>query len=299
MQPTATPTNGHTTQSRPWHVAWRIVRPLAILYLVVVLVVMFLETWLVYPIPPLARGDWHPAGLNFEDVHFASEDGTKLHGWFVERPGATRAILYCHGNGENVGMNAEVVSQLSDALDASIFIFDYRGYGHSEGSPTEAGCIADGLAAERWLAERIGREPSDVVVMGRSLGGSIATAVAAKQGAQALVLINAFSRITDVAAKHYPWLPVRLVMSNRYDSVARIRDYRGPVFQSHGSEDWIVPIRFGRELFAAAPTTQKRFVELSDYGHNDLEPKSYFRELRAFLDSVDRGGFAAEADIQR
>ena len=180
-------------------------------------------------------------------------------------------------------MNADVVSQLSEALDASIFIFDYRGYGHSEGSPTEAGCIADGLAAQRWLAQRIGKQPSDVVVMGRSIGGSIATAVAAKQGAKALVLINAFSRMTDVAAQHYPWLPVRLVMKNRYDSVARIRDYRGPVFQSHGTDDWIVPIRFGRELFEAAPTTQKRFVELSDYGHNDPEPDRYFRELRSFL----------------
>ena len=97
-------------------------------------------------------------------------------------PNAKRAILYCHGNGENVGMNADVVAQLSDALDASVFIFDYRGYGHSEGTPNEAGCIADGLAAQRWLAERIGKQPSDIVVMGRSIGGAIATAVAAEAG---------------------------------------------------------------------------------------------------------------------
>ena len=156
-----------TRKSRRW---WRAAAGLFALYCIVVLAMTFFENWLVYPIPPLDRGDWHPAGLEFEDVQFDSADGTKLHGWFIDRPEAKRAIVYCHGNGENVGMNADVVAQLSAALDASVFIFDYRGYGHSEGQPSEAGCIADGLAAQRWLAERIGKSPSDVVVMGRSLG---------------------------------------------------------------------------------------------------------------------------------
>lgn len=276
------------------HASWRFVRTLLIIYLLVVLLVMFLETWLVYPIPPLARGDWQPVGLDFEDVQFTSADGTKLHGWYVERPNAPRAILYCHGNGENVGMNVDVLTQLSRSLDASIFIFDYRGYGHSAGTPNETGCIADGLAAQRWLAERIGKQPSDIVVMGRSIGGSIATAVAAKQGAKTLVLVNAFARMTDVAAQHYPWLPVRLVMKNRYDSIQRIENYSGPVFQSHGTDDWIVPIRFGRALFEAVPTTHKRFLELPHYGHNDLEPNSYFVELRNFLDETDRDAAASD-----
>lgn len=257
-------------------------------YLLVVLAVMFLETWLVYPIPPIDRGDWHPAGLDFEDVWFTSEDGTRLHGWFVERPHAKRAVLYCHGNGEDVSMNADVAAQLSEALDASVFIFDYRGYGHSEGTPSEAGCIADGLAAQRWLAGRAGKQPSKLVVMGRSLGGAVGVAIAVKQGAQALVLVNAFSRMTDVAAHHYPWLPVRLMMKNRYDSVARIRNYPGPVFQCHGTADWIVPIQLGRELFDAAPTKNKRFLEFAGRGHNDPEPATLYRELACFLDDASR-----------
>lgn len=275
-------------QFRPWRLARRIVRTLLIVYLLTLLAMTLLETWLVYPIPPLARGDWHPTGLNYEDVYFTSADGTKLHGWFVERPHAKRAILYCHGNGEDVGMNADLVAQLAETLDATVFIFDYRGYGHSEGTPSEAGCIADGLAAQRWLAQRIGMQPSDVVVMGRSIGGAIATATAAEQGAHALVLVNAFARLTDIAAYHYPWLPVRLAMRNRYDSVARIRNYAGPVFQSHGAADAIAPIRFGRELYAAAPTTHKRFLEFADRGHNDPEPSSYYRELAEFLDDVGK-----------
>ena len=278
--------------ARGW---WRGVRWLLAFYLVLLLAMTFLETWLVYPIPPVDAGDWHPAGLEFEDVWLTSQDGTKLHGWFVARPQAKRAIVYCHGNGEDVSMNADFVAQLSDALDASVLIFDYRGYGHSEGTPTEAGCIADGLAAQQWLAERIGRRPSDVVVMGRSIGGAIATAIAAEQGARALVLVNAFSRMTDVAAHHYRWLPVRLAMKNRYDSVARIRNFTGPVFQCHGAADWIVPIELGRELFAAAPTSQKRFVEFAGRGHNDPEPMSFYGELADFLDDVDEETKAAAA----
>lgn len=274
-------------KSSPLRTLGRFARVVAILYLMVLLGMMFLENMLVYPVPPLARGDWQPAGLTFEDVHFASADGTKLHGWFVERPEAKRAILYCHGNGENVGMNADVVAELSEQLDASVFIFDYRGYGHSEGKPNEAGCVDDALAAQRWLAERVGKSPADIVVMGRSIGGAIATAVASRQGAQALVLVNAFSRLTDVASHHYRWLPVRLLMRNRFDAVDQIRAYAGPVFQSHGKADWIVPIGLGRQLFAAAPTTQKRFVEFPDLGHNDAEPPSYYRNLADFLDLLD------------
>lgn len=274
-------------KSSPLRTAGRVARVLAVFYLVVLLGMTFLENMLVFPVPPLAWGDWQPAGLQFEDIHFTSADGTKLHGWYVERPNAKRAVLYCHGNGENVGMNADVVAELSERLDASVFIFDYRGYGHSEGKPTEAGCVADALAAQRWLAERVGKSPADIVVMGRSIGGAVATAVAATQGAQALVLVNSFSRLTDVASHHYRWLPVRTLMKNRFDAVEQISGYRGPIFQSHGTADWIVPIEFGRQLFAAAPTEPKRFVEYAGLGHNDPEPASYYLDLAQFLDDLD------------
>ncbi len=298
MYPTQTPPKPGLDRSSWLQSTWWFARTVLVCYLIVLLAMTFLETWLVYPIPPVERGDWRPAGLDFEDVRFASADGTMLHGWFVERPNAKRAVLYCHGNGENVGMNAEIVARLSQALDASVFIFDYRGYGHSEGTPSEAGCIADGLAAQRWLTQRIGKSPSDVIVMGSSLGGAVAIAIAATEGAQALILQNAFSRMTDVAAYHYPWLPVRLVMRNRYDSIARIRNYAGPVFQSHGTVDGIVPIRFGRELFAAAPTSQKRFLEFADRGHNDPEPANYYNELANFVDEIATRTVTAKTDAE-
>jgi hypothetical protein len=265
-------------------------RPVLVAYLLVVLAMTFLETWIVYPVPPRAYGDWEPVGLGQEDVWFTAEDGTKLHGWFLPHARPKHVLLYCHGNGEHVAMNAQLMAHLRDTLRASVFIFDYRGYGRSEGRPDEAGCIADGLAAQQWLAQRTGQPTSQIVVMGRSLGGAVAIAIAAQQGAAALILENTFSRMVDVAASHYPWLPVGLLMRNRYDSLTRIAKYGGPVLQSHGTADDIVPIQFARELFAAIPSSNKRFVEFPGLGHNDPQANGYERQMIEFLDEVSSSG---------
>jgi fermentation-respiration switch protein FrsA (DUF1100 family) len=248
---------------------------------------MFLERWLVYPAPPVWRGDWHPAGLEFEDVHFQSEDGTKLHGWFVPHASTSRAILYCHGNAEQVGDLAPLAAHLRDTLQASIFLFDYRGYGFSEGRPNEIGCLADGRAAQHWLAKRVGAKPSQIILMGRSLGGGVAVALAADDGARALILENTFPSAVDVAAHHFPWLPVRWLMSNRYDSLSRIARYNGPLYQIHGESDDLVPPAFGWCLFEACPSHEKHFREIAGRGHNDLWPSSYYVDLAEFLNKID------------
>jgi fermentation-respiration switch protein FrsA (DUF1100 family) len=272
---------------RVLRIAWRIARPFVIAYLCVVLIAMALERRLIYPAPSVARGNWRATDPAHEDVWFESADGTKLHGWFVPHATAKRAILYCHGNGEHVALDAELVALMRDRLHANVFVFDYRGYGRSEGTPHEAGCIADAIAAQAWLAERLGIRPGDIVLVGHSLGGGVAVAVAAERGAKALVVENTFSSIVDVAADSHWWLPVRLVMRNRYDSVSRIRQYDGPLFQAHGADDTLVPIRFGRRLFDAAPGKVKRFVEGDGLGHDDGPPDGYYAQLAAFLDQVE------------
>lgn len=271
---------------------WRIARPVAVCYLSVVLIVMIFETWLVYPVPPLERGDWQPAELEHEDVWFSSVDGTKLHGWFVPHPNSKRAIVYCHGNAEQVGDNVDLVAHLRDTLAASVFIFDYRGYGHSQGRPHEAGCIADGMAAQSWLAKRLAVQPNEIVLMGRSLGGGVAVAVAAEQGAQALVLENTFPCAADVAAHHFRWLPVRWLMDNCYNSIARIRRYQGPLFQIHGGADTLIPPEFGRRLFDASPGARKEFIVFPGRAHNDPWPASYYARLREFLDRISSANAA-------
>jgi fermentation-respiration switch protein FrsA (DUF1100 family) len=264
--------------------AWRVGRVFVVAYLLLVLCMMFLERWLVYPAPPRHAGDWTAAWLQREDVWFNSADGTRLHGWFVPHATSKRAILYCHGNGEHIAFNAELAASLRDELNASVFLFDYRGYGRSEGRPDEAGCIADGHAAQLWLAKRVGGKPEGVILMGRSLGGAVAVALASANGAQALVLENTFSSMPDVAAGLYPWLPVRWAMKNRYDSLSRIKGYVGPVVQSHGMADILVPIAVARALFAAAPSTQKQWFEFDGLDHNSNYPDGYHADLRQCLD---------------
>jgi hypothetical protein len=288
------PTADEHGPRRRTRAAWRIARPVLVAYLLVVLLMTFLETWLVYPIPPVGSGNWNPAGLAHEEVRFAAEDGTQLYGWFVPHAEPKHWLVYCHGNGEDVARNADLAAQLRDSLEASVFLFDYRGYGHSAGRPDEAGCIADGVAAQRWLAERAGVAPGEIVLMGRSLGTAVAIAVAAEHGARALVLENAFTRMTDVAAGHYPWLPVRWLMRNRYDSLSRIARFDGPVFASHGTSDRIVPIEFARQLFAAIPSEHKRFLEFPGLDHNDPPPGGYYAQVADFLAGVATGRTAVQ-----
>ncbi len=267
-----------------FHRTWRVARPLLVAYLLLVLIMTFIESWLVYPAPALTTGNWQPEGFNHQDVWFESADKTKLHGWLFEHPSPQHVVLYCHGNGELVAHNVRLMSRLRDELDATVLVFDYRGYGQSGGKPHEAGVVADGIAAQQFLAEHAGVQLDEVVLMGRSLGGGVAAAAAAQQGAKAVVLQSTFACMVDTAAVHYPWLPVRLVMRNRYDSVARLADYNGPVLQSHGTSDEVVPYSEGRRLFESVPSDRKQWIDVPEGTHNTPQPDDYYPALREFLD---------------
>jgi fermentation-respiration switch protein FrsA (DUF1100 family) len=276
--------SGLTWPRRARQILWPIARAVLIVYLLVVLMMMLFETRLVYPIPPVNASGWHPTSFKYEDVSFESADGTKLHGWFVAHPDPKRAILYCHGNGADVSSLGQFATMLGKSLHASVLVFDYRGYGQSQGRPTETGCIADGDSAQHWLADRMHIRPNEVVLIGHSLGSAVAIALAADNGASALIIENAFPTMTDVAAWHYPWLPVRWVMANQYDNLSRIRKYGGPLFQSHGTRDEFIPLSFARKLFDSAPSLRKRWLELPGSKHNSALPRGYYDELTAFLD---------------
>ena len=267
---------------------WAVSRAVAVTYLLVLLGMTFLERWLVYPAPPVEWGDWSPPGEDYEDVWIevpsasSGGDSSRVHGWLFEKPSAPNAVLYCHGNGEDVSDQPDLARLLRDRLDASVLVFDWRGYGKSEGRPHEAGVIADGLAAQRWLADRVGKSPDQLLLVGRSLGGGVATALASREGASALVLQSTFTSLPDAAAKHYPFLPVRWAMQNRFDSLRALSDYGGPVFISHGTHDTVVPFGHGERLHEAA-VGPKAFFPLEGYGHNRPQPESYYDALRDFL----------------
>ena len=157
--------------------------------------------------------------------------------------------------------------------------------GGARASPNEAGILADARAARRWLAAREKIAERDVVLMGESLGGAVAVDLAARDGARALVLESTFTSLPDVAAYHYPWLPVRWAMRTRFDSLSKIGDYHGPLLKAHGDADTIVPMRFGRRLFEAA-NEPKKFLVMPGHDHNDGMPAEYYDDVAKFLDQL-------------
>ena len=279
---------------------------LAILYIGILLVLMANETSLVYPGSEYPRGNWDPVGFNFEEVEFRSDDGTRLVGWYLPPPAVDAAaenqpehedlesgqqsvetILLCHGNAENVSQSATYIGEmLRRTLNAELFVFDYRGFGKSEGVPAERGVLEDSEAAFEWLKTKSGKSPSEIILVGHSIGGGPAVHLASKHGAKSLVLQRTFNAITEPAAKQFPWLPIRYVMRNRFRSIDKIRDYPGPVFQSHGTADRLIPIHMGRELFDAAPTKTKQFISVEGMGHLDPLPENYWGQLSQFIESL-------------
>ena len=282
--PTATPP---ARSKRRWFsIRWRYLAALVGGYLACMGVLMLLEESLIFFPSPYPEGDWEPHGLDLEDAWFTSPEGLRLHGWYAGREDPRAVVLFCHGNAGNVTHRAETLRTLSEFVGASVLVFDYRGYGHSQGKPNEKGVLADARAARAWLAERAGVAESDVVIMGRSIGGGVAVDLAAKDGARALVLESTFTSVPDLAAHHYPWLPVRRMMRTRLDSVAKIPDYHGPLLASHGDADTIVPYDSGRHLFEAA-NEPKLFFRIRHGDHNDPQPRRYYEMLIEFLDRLE------------
>lgn len=151
---------------------------------------------------PTTRGNWQPEPDLFEDVCLTTPDGLRLHGWYAEAPAAQAVVLYCHGNAGNVTNRRAVLRLYRERLQCTILVFDYRGYGRSEGTPSEAGLLADARTARRWLAARSRVPEQEVVIVGHSLGGAVAVDLAAHDGARGLILENTFSSFAEIAAHH-------------------------------------------------------------------------------------------------
>jgi fermentation-respiration switch protein FrsA (DUF1100 family) len=269
---------------------WRVVRPALIAYLIVVLMLSLFERWLVYPAPRYVAADWEVADLPHEDVYFTAEDGTTLHGWYVPHPHPKAVMLFAHGNGENVAGLAPLLRLLHDRAEVSVFAWDYRSYGRSGGKPHETNVLSDARRAQLWLTQRAGVRPEDIVVYGRSLGGAVAVGLAAEHPVRGMVLERTFSELVETAAYHFRWLPVRWMMKNRYPSIERIAAYRGPLFQSHCTNDEVVPFEMGKKLFDAATTENKKFFVVEGGSHNCPQPDEYYDALGEFLDSLPPAG---------
>ena len=258
----------------------------AVAYVGFGLTLLFMQSRLLYR--PMRDISFTPAdrNLDFDEVAFSSEDGVALKGWFVPAPEAPFTVLFCHGNGGNITHRLDSINLLH-GLGLSCFVFDYRGYGKSAGRPTELGTYQDARAAYDWLTQTRGVPAEQIVILGRSLGGSIAAHLAGKVPARGLVLECAFTSFPDIGAKFYPFMPVRLFARYRYNTRAHLAEVHCPVLVMHSRNDKLVPFEFGQRLFEAADEP-KRFVELRG-GHNNgflVSGDLYKNTWREWLDFV-------------
>lgn len=250
------------------------------LWVVAVLGMKWFENALVFR--PAPATDWaDPGEPPPDDVWLALDDGTPVHGWYFPHESATGAVLLSHGNGGNLSHRGRLARELGRQLGKAVLSYDYPGYGKSGGSPTEAGCYAAGEAGFRWLVQK-GFPARNVLLVGESLGGGVAVELATRHDHAALVLAFTFTSLPEAAKHHKPWVPCVTLMSNRFDSRAKIGACTRPVFIAHGTEDRIVPFEQGEALYAAAHAP-KAFFRMDGVGHGFGQPAEFFTRLKAFL----------------
>ena len=242
------------------------------------------------------NGDWNPKDLKFQDVFFAAEDKTKLHGWYCPADNPRAAVLIAHGNAGHVASRAPWLRYLQTKANVSVFMFDYRGYGRSEGTPSVEGLIQDATSARAKLCELANVKDSEMLLMGESLGGAIVVQLAAKSPPQGLILQSSFSSLRDVADVHYPKL-AWLVPLNKLDSVTQIAAYCGPLLQSHGTSDRTIPFSSGERLFRAA-SEPKQFVTIENADHNNWLSEAYLKQLDGFITRVSTALNKASGDVK-
>lgn len=249
-----------------------------------------LDQFFVYHPDPWNDQDWKTrSGLPLEDVWFQSSDGTKLFGWYVERAATSAVVLWCHGNAGNIINRLENLRELY-RLGLSVFLFDYRGYGRSQGSPSEEGLYEDALGAYDYLTRIRLIRPERIVLFGRSLGAAVAAEVASHKPAAGLILESPFPSIEAVAKYHYGGLPVHWLLGAEFRLIDRLPQLSLPKLVVHGDRDEVVPLELGRQVFEAAKPP-KSFYVIKGADHNNtyhVGGEPYFHRFAEFVQSAIR-----------
>ena len=228
-------------------------------------------------------------GLNYEDVYLTASDGTRIHGWHI--PGRSNVtLLWFHGNAGNISHRRDNILMLHQSLGVGVFVIDYRGYGLSEGRPSEKGIYMDAEAAFDYLVSDLGLDAErNVVLFGRSLGAGVAAEMGTRHRVRGVILESGFTSIREMADISGSVLPIPLVLTlfeARYDSISKIGRVESPVMILHGDRDKTVPYWMAEKLYAAA-NEPKTLYPIRGAGHNDtvyVGGEAYFEALKEFID---------------
>ncbi len=267
---------------------WKFLILAACLYAGVVALVYFRQASLIY-YPNVAGRELTATpqhiGLAFEEVELITEDKLRLHGWFISSNNARATLLFFHGNAGNISHRLDSIA-IFNRMRLNVLIFDYRGYGQSQGRVTEAGTYRDAEAAWSYLTENRGVDANKIIVFGRSLGSSIAAWLASRRRPAALILESSFSSVPSMAQRLYPFLPVKWLAKFRYDTAQYVSTLSCPLLVVHSKADEIIPYAEGRLVFDAA-SADKQFLDIRG-GHNDgfiVTGRAYVDGLSLFIDS--------------
>ncbi len=275
----------------PW---WRRVtrRRLAIFLTIAVIayvagfvVLLLAEDRLLFSGAIVARGWREPTkSSGIREVMLTSGDA-QLYAWFAAPQGwepRQGAILMSHGNGNNLSSMGDCIERWRDRLGRAVLVYDYPGYGKSTGRPGEAACYAAGEAAYQWLTDEQHVPPSEIILVGESLGGAMALELATRHPPRLLVLHSAFTSFTDEAQATVPWYPARYFVHNQFRNIDKIGNVHAPVVITHGTADFTVPHSHGERLFAAA-NEPKQFVRMEHEGHYPPTDAAFFDTVRQLL----------------
>ena len=235
----------------------------------------------VYGPTPFAASAQEVGLDGFQDVTIRTGDGETLRAWYKPPSGSGWVVLYFHGNAASLPRFTSFVGGLTGIADGVLAI-DYRGFGGSTGAPSPEGLFDDALSSYRWLRQSVAAER--IVVIGHSLGTGPAVRVAADEQVAALVLQAPYTSIADIASYRFPYVPVRLLLTEQIDSTQNIRRVKAPILVQHGISDPVIPYQFGKELYELAPEP-KTFVRVDELGHALFLPDS-IPSIHDFLEQV-------------
>ena len=252
--------------------ALRLAGALAVLVVLSGVLLMWLEDRLIYfPEPwPASFDASGRAQRPVEDVHIRTADGVSLHGWWLESRGASRTLLFLHGNAGNLTGRLPWLVALS-RLPANVLAIDYRGYGLSDGTPTEEGLAEDARAAWGWLTREKRISPGTIIAYGNSLGGAVAARLAQEREVGGLILTSTFTSIPEMARRHMPFVP-RFLVRTRWNTLERLPEIAVPVLIIHSREDELIAFEMAERNYAAA-REPRRLVLLRDGGHNEVSAR--------------------------